>query len=129
MSRRAERSQAIRRGDFVLIDIWGEGGTGRMPCCYDITWTGVVDREPTEREQMVFEAVRDARDAAIAVVREAFAAGRPIAGWEADDAAREVIRRGGDGRVLYASDGAQYRRQSCMAMGRTWTTWRRMMSG
>jgi hypothetical protein len=60
---------------------------------YDITWTGVVGREPTEREQLVFETVRNARDAAIAKVEQAFAAGQPICGYEADDAARAVIRR------------------------------------
>ena len=32
---------------------------------YDITWTGVVGREPSGREQLVFETVRNARDAAI----------------------------------------------------------------
>jgi Xaa-Pro aminopeptidase len=46
---------------------------------------------------MVFATVRDARDAAVAAVQDAFATGRPIAGWEADDAAREVIRRAGFG--------------------------------
>src|SRR6202012_4413410 len=39
--------------------------------------------------------VRNARDAAIARVKQAFAAGKPIAGWEADDAARAVIREAG----------------------------------
>ncbi|MEG9438466.1 aminopeptidase P family protein [Edaphobacter sp. HDX4] len=87
-------SKPIRQGDFVLIDIWGR--LNRPDACYyDITWTGVVDREPTAREQMVFETVRNARDAAIELVQQAFAAGRPIAGWEADDAAREVIGAAG----------------------------------
>ena len=59
MSRR-ERSKAIRRGDFVLIDIWAKLASGRADAVfYDITWTGVVDREPTEREQTVFETVRE----------------------------------------------------------------------
>ncbi len=87
-------SKPIRKGDFVLIDIWGK--VNRPDACYyDITWTGVVGREPTPREQMVFEVVRNARDAAIATVKEAFASGTPIAGWQADDAAREVIRQSG----------------------------------
>jgi Xaa-Pro aminopeptidase len=55
----------------------------------------VVDREPTAQEQAVFTTVRNARDAAIAKVKQAFAAGKPIAGWEADDAARAVIRDAG----------------------------------
>ena len=41
-----------------------------------------------QREQAVFTMVAQARDAAITTVKEAFAAGKPIAGWQADDAAR-----------------------------------------
>lgn len=89
-------SRPIRRGDFVLIDIWGQMDRPGS-CYYDITWTGVVDREPTDREQMVFTAVRDARDASIRVIADAFAGKRPIAGWEGDDAAREVLAGAGLG--------------------------------
>src|SRR5579863_3313802 len=79
----AEHTAPIRQGDFVLIDIWGrvdKPGT----VFYDITWTGVVGREPKDREQLVFETVRNARDAAIATVENAFAEGRSICGYEAD---------------------------------------------
>ena len=55
----------------------------------------MVDREPTPREQAIFSIVRDARDAAIRSVQEAFAAGEPIAGWLPDDAARAVLRAAG----------------------------------
>jgi len=91
-----QSSKAIRKSDFVLIDIWArvdQPGT----CFYDITWTGVVDREPTERERLVFETVRDARNAAIHTVQKAYADGVSIAGWQADDAARAVIRNAGFG--------------------------------
>ena len=100
----AQRHSPIRSGDFLLIDIWARldrpntDGTGS--CWYDITWTGVVDREPTREEQTVFTAVRDARDAAIHLVQDAYAAGRPIAGWQADDVARAVIRNSGYGEFF-----------------------------
>jgi Xaa-Pro aminopeptidase len=91
-----DHSAPIRRGDFVLIDIWGRlAKAGSV--FYDITWTGVVGREPTEREQTVFETVRNARDAAIAAVEGAFANGRTMCGFEADDAARAVIKAAGFG--------------------------------
>jgi len=80
----------IRNGDFILIDIWGKLDHPDA-VFYDITWTGVVGREPSEREQSIFETVRNARDAAIAAVESAFAANRPIRGFEADDSARRVI--------------------------------------
>jgi Xaa-Pro dipeptidase len=92
-------SKPINEGDFLLIDIWGRmdrPGT----CFYDITWTGVVGREPSQRERLVFSAVAQARDAAIRIVQEAFAANKPIAGWQADDAARAVIRNAGFGEYF-----------------------------
>jgi Xaa-Pro dipeptidase len=92
----AERCAEIKEGDFVLIDIWGKvDKPGSI--FYDITWTGVVGREPSGREQQVFETVRNARDAAIEKVTAAFATGVPIRGFEADDAARAVIREAGFG--------------------------------
>jgi Xaa-Pro aminopeptidase len=89
----------IREGDFLLIDIWAKlDKPGSI--YYDITWTGVVGREPSAREQQVFETVRNARDAAIAVVEQAFAANRPLCGFEADDAARNVINAAGFGEYF-----------------------------
>jgi Xaa-Pro dipeptidase len=90
----AASSRQIKQGDFLLIDIWGRMDRPES-CFYDITWTGVVGREPTDRECQVFSLVAKARDAAIKTVQDAFIAGRPIAGWEADDAARAVIRAAG----------------------------------
>jgi Xaa-Pro aminopeptidase len=90
----AASSRQIKQGDFLLIDIWGRMDRPEA-CFYDITWTGVVGREPTDRERQVFSLVVQARDAAIKSVQDAFTAGRPIAGWEADDAARVVIRNAG----------------------------------
>jgi Xaa-Pro dipeptidase len=90
----ADRTANIKQGDFLLIDIWGRTNESDS-IFYDITWTGVVGREPSEREQLVFETVRNARDAAISLVEAAFAENRPICGFEADDAARSVIRTAG----------------------------------
>ena len=90
----ADHTAAIKEGDFLLIDIWGRVDDADS-IFYDITWTGVVGREPSEREQLVFETVRNARDAAISIVEQAFATGRPIRGFEADDASRAVIRAAG----------------------------------
>jgi len=91
-----ENSRPIAHGDFVLIDIWGRLDQPGS-CYYDITWTGVVGREPTPREQHIFETVRDARDAACALVEAEFALGNPVAGWQADDASRAIIRGAGLG--------------------------------
>ncbi len=90
----AEHAAAIREGDFLLIDIWGRLDTPTS-VFYDVTWTGVIGREPSKKEKLIFDTVRRARDAAIETVEKAFAANRPIRGFEADDAARAVIREAG----------------------------------
>jgi Xaa-Pro dipeptidase len=90
----ADNTSTIREDDFVLIDIWGRADKPEA-VYYDITWTGVIGRAPNKLEQHIFETVRDARDAAIAAVEQAFAAGRPICGYEADNAARAVITKAG----------------------------------
>ncbi len=95
----AENAAEIHEGDLVLIDIWGRLDQPNS-VYYDITWTGVVGREPTEREQQVFAAVTGARDAAIAEIEWAFAGGRSICGFEADDAARNAIRKAGFGEYF-----------------------------
>jgi Xaa-Pro aminopeptidase len=90
----AEKTQPIVAGDFILIDIWARKNAPDT-VFYDITWTGVVGRKSTTREQQVFETVAAARDAAVHRVQQAFADNQPIAGWQADDAAREVIQAAG----------------------------------
>jgi Xaa-Pro dipeptidase len=90
----ADRTADIKQGDFLLIDIWGRTNESDS-IFYDITWTGVVGRDPSEHEQFVFETVRNARDAAISLIETAFAENRPICGFEADDAARSVILAAG----------------------------------
>jgi Xaa-Pro aminopeptidase len=92
----AENSSPIRSGDFVLLDIWGKKDTpGSM--YYDITWTGFVGKEPSQKMREVFAVVRDARDTGIKTVIEAITAGRAIAGWEVDRATRNYIKSSGYG--------------------------------
>ena len=85
--------RAIRDGDVLLIDLWaGFKGTPQA----DQTWMASVGA-PNERAVRVWTAVRDARDAAIALLRARVDAGAPVRGGEADDAARAVIEAAGYG--------------------------------
>jgi Xaa-Pro aminopeptidase len=86
----------IRAGDFVLIDLWAKLDKPRAVYS-DLTWTAFVGPSVPERYEEVFQIVARARDAAIARVQEAFAQRLPLAGWEVDQAAREVIERAGYG--------------------------------
>jgi Xaa-Pro aminopeptidase len=89
----------IREGDFVLIDLWAKCDRPRAVYS-DLTWTCFVGREVPARYQDIFKIVARARDAAIARVRDAFAAGRPLQGWEVDQAARDVIEQAGYGQYF-----------------------------
>ena len=95
----AEHSSPIAAGDFLLIDIWAKADKPGS-IYYDITWTGVVGREPTATELRVFETVVKARDAAIHAVEQAFDGNCAIRGFEADDAARGVIQAAGFGEFF-----------------------------
>jgi len=90
---RPESSSRIKSGDFVLLDIWAKKKRPNA-VYYDITWTGVIG-EPTEKQLKIFNVVRDARDAGVKKVQEAFAAKRKIAGWEVDEATRAHIASAG----------------------------------
>jgi Xaa-Pro dipeptidase len=91
----AGRDRALRPGDVVLLDLWA--GRSRTTVFADQTWMGFAGSRVPPRVQQVWEAVRQARDAAVGEVRQAVAAGRPIAGYEADRAARAVIEAAGFG--------------------------------
>lgn len=92
----AERSSEIRRDDFVLIDLWArERSSGSI--FGDITWVGYVGTEVPDRYTHVFNIVRDARDGALACVRQAFADGVSVSGGALDDVARDIISGAGYG--------------------------------
>ena len=93
---KAERSAPIKEGDFVLLDIWAkQDKPGAV--YYDITWTGFVGKNPSDKQRKIFEIVRDARDAGVKTVTSAIAAGKKIAGWEVDQATRDSITKAGYG--------------------------------
>ncbi len=89
-------SSPIRRGDFVLLDMWAK--LDRPDAVYyDITWTGFCGDAPSDEMRNVFGVVTGARDAAIKRVQDAVAAGRPLCGFEVDDVARGFIESRGFG--------------------------------
>lgn len=91
-----EHDTPIALGTFVLIDLWAKMDRERAVYS-DLTRVGYVGQIVPGEHERVFQIVAQARDAAIATVRGAFAAGRPLPGWEVDDAARGVIEAAGFG--------------------------------
>jgi len=93
--------RAIRPGDLVLLDLWGKLGVPGAVFA-DITWVGYVGASVPQPFADAFAAIRDARDAAVALVQEAARSGRELRGWEVDRAAAAVLRdRGYGDRILH----------------------------
>lgn len=87
----AERPVALTAGALLLVDLWaGETGVEGGAPYADQTWMGALGA-PDGRATTVWEAVRDARDAAVTLLADRIRAGTPVRGAEADDAARAVI--------------------------------------
>lgn len=88
-----EESSPIGRGEVLLIDLWAREPKGIFA---DQTWMFSLGT-PSDRSESVWRAIRDARDAALALLRPRIERGAAVRGGEVDDAAREVIRSRGFG--------------------------------
>jgi Xaa-Pro dipeptidase len=97
----AESSATINRGDILLVDLWAREKNGVFA---DQTWMGSLGT-PSERDNTIWLAVRDARDAAISLLRERLSARKPVRGGEVDDAARAVITKRGYGEYFIHRTG------------------------
>ena len=93
----------LRAGAVILLDLWA--GRSRTTVFADQTWIAFAGARPPERVAQVWRTVRDARDAAVATVQRAAAEARPIAGYEADRAARAVIEAAGFGEAFVHRTG------------------------
>ena len=113
-SRPAQRRPALRAGcrqgrrdragRFVLIDLWCKLDKPRAVYS-DLTRVGFTGKTVPEKYERIFAIVARARDAAVACVRAAYAAGRPLQGWEVDDACRKVIVDAGYGEYFIHRTG------------------------
>jgi len=99
-----ESTQPIRAEDLVLLDVWGKL---KQPGAvyFDITWMGYVGEEVPRQYTEIFAIVQEARDAAVNLVQQAMRAGRPLRGYQVDDAARGVIERHGYGEYFVHRTG------------------------
>jgi Xaa-Pro aminopeptidase len=86
----AAEHRIIRENELVLLDLWGKL---RQPGAVyaDITWIGFTGTSIPEKMTNAFGAICGARDAAVSAVAVAARAGREIRGFEADQAARQVL--------------------------------------
>ncbi len=96
-----EGSRPIVGGELLLLDLWAQEPGGVYA---DQTWMAAIGA-PTARAAELWKVVRDARDAALDLLRGRLAAGQLVAGAEADRAAREVIVAAGYGDRIVCRTG------------------------
>jgi Xaa-Pro dipeptidase len=109
----ADRPREILDGEVLLIDLWAREQDGAWA---DQTWMATLGA-PSQRAQQVWGAIRDARDAAIDLVRGSAADGRPLRGGDVDDAARAVIDARGLGQYFTHRTGHSIDRRSLHGAG------------
>ncbi len=86
----------IRKGDLVLIDLWARP-TGPDDVYADITWVGFCGDRPAPKMERIFRAAADGRDAGLAQLKRAHAAGETLQGWQVDRTVRDSIAAAGFG--------------------------------
>jgi Xaa-Pro aminopeptidase len=87
----AEGSSALVPGALLLFDLWAKEPGGVYA---DQTWMASIGA-PSDRAAELWRVVRDARDAALDLLRRRLSAREPVTGAEADRAARKVIAAAG----------------------------------
>jgi Xaa-Pro aminopeptidase len=92
----ADSNSPVRKGDWVLIDLWAKLDRPRAVYA-DYTRVAFVGETVPDEYVTVFNVVAAARDAGIKKVKGAFAANEPLMGWEVDAATRAVIEKAGYG--------------------------------
>ncbi|MBC7834880.1 MAG: aminopeptidase P family protein [Phycisphaerales bacterium] len=96
-----ERPTPIRKGDWILIDLWARH-PGESNIFADITWCGCAVASQSEvpaQHRKAFETVKAARDASLKLAMDSWGApqkgagdgGGGVQGWQLDDAAYQVI--------------------------------------
>ncbi|MGB2670168.1 MAG: M24 family metallopeptidase [Candidatus Acidiferrum sp.] len=99
-----ETASPIREGDLLLLDVWGKTKAADS-VFYDITWVGYLGAKVPEKMAKIFGIVREARDKAIELIQSCIAAGKPLQGWQVDQAARKVIEKAGYGKYFFHRTG------------------------
>jgi Xaa-Pro dipeptidase len=92
-----DHPRVIRDGEILLIDLWAREDANTVYA--DQTWMASLGN-PSVQALEIWDAVRDARDAAIALVEERARAGEAVKGADVDDAARRVIEMRGYGQYF-----------------------------
>ncbi|HVO58666.1 MAG TPA: M24 family metallopeptidase [Dongiaceae bacterium] len=94
-----DRPTPIREGDLLLLDVWGRTKSANS-VYYDVAWVGYLGAKVPEKYAKVFRVLVEARDKAVKLIQDSIAAGKPLQGWQVDQAARGVIEKAGYGKYF-----------------------------
>src|SRR6266704_6757015 len=100
---RTGSDRRLAAGDVMLLDLWAGVSAGSVFA--DQTWMAFAGREPSAEVRRVWDAVRGARDAAVALLRDRWKQHEAVTGAAVDDAARAVIRSAGLGEYFVHRTG------------------------
>ena len=109
----ADRPKHIGIGDVLLVDLWAKEPDGVYA---DQTWMGVLG-SPSPRVLDVWNAVRAARDGALAKVRSRVETGTTLRGSEVHDEARRVLSERGYGDFAVGRTGHSIGRRALHGAG------------
>ena len=100
----AERCAPIRKGDFLLIDLWAKE-TAPASVYADITWCGVCAAAPTDRQARDLGRRRPPPATPACAWCRIGIQSQPVRGFEVDDATRAVIDAAGYGEYFIHRTG------------------------
>src|SRR5881396_304269 len=100
---RAGSDRRLAAGEVMLLDLWAGVSLGSVFA--DQTWMGFAGREPSTEVRRAWCVVRDARDAAVELLRDRWQKKQPVTGAALDDAARAVITKAGFGEYFVHRTG------------------------
>ncbi len=99
-----EKSATIKEGDLLLLDVWGKQKTPDS-VYYDITWVGYLGAKVPDKFAKVFKVVREARDRGVSMILDSVNTGKPLQGWQIDNAVRAIIAKAGYGKYFFHRTG------------------------
>ena len=99
-----ELNRVIVTDEVLLLDLWGKK-TQPGAVYADITWVGATSRQVPAEPAAAFQAIVNARDAAVKLVQEKAVSGEDLRGWQVDRAARQVLEESGYGKQVLHRTG------------------------
>lgn len=99
-----EGSSIIRKGDFILIDLWCKKNENNAVYA-DICRVAVAAKSATTRQKEIFSIVRSAQKKTADFIKTAMASGAEVTGAQADRIARSYIENKGYGKYFIHRTG------------------------